>query len=251
MGNEVSNSSSLVDLGWTFFCFNFHESYCNKLFVLLLNPHFYKRRQGKGGVRTDLCNITFRDTEQHFIWGRLDHSLLGVPLKPTMHRTGSEWATGWALPTSSGNHGISRDACPWWEAVTGATWESNSAGPDGISSRAHLFGSTNIWNGRYSDKDTRYLISLKIKKLQTYYLPQRDWGRQREAHRWPSHEQSHPLGWQRQKEVCPILWVWIVSPTESKGYVEVLSPNISEGDLTWKWGHCKCNLSRWGEAIPE
>lgn len=33
-------------------------------------------------------------------------------------------------------------------------WESDSAGPDGIFSGVHLFGSTNIQNSRDSDKDT-------------------------------------------------------------------------------------------------
>ena len=81
--------------------------------LLVLSPHFYKRRQGKRRVGTELCHTTFRDTEQrHFISGRLDPNLLGMPLQPIMHRTESKWETGCALLTSSGNHGISRDGCP-------------------------------------------------------------------------------------------------------------------------------------------
>lgn len=49
-------------------------------------------------------------------------------------------------------------------------WVSDSVGPDGIYSRAHLFGSTYVWNSRDSDKDMWYLISLKIRKLQAQYL---------------------------------------------------------------------------------
>lgn len=176
---------------------------------------------------------------------------LGAPLKPVRHGTGSEWGAGWVLPRSSSKRGIHRDGRPWWEAVTGATWESDAAGPDGIYSRAHLFRSTNIWNSRDSDKDTQYLISLKIKKLKTYYLSQRDWGRQGEAQRWPGHEQSPSSGLTETEKSLSLDTGGIVSPAESKGYAAVVSPSTSEGDLMWKQGHCKCNLPTWGEAIPE
>ena len=39
---------------------------------------------------------------------------------------------------------------------------------------------------------------------------------------------------------------WMVSPQNSH---EVLTPNISECDLLWKQGHCRCNSLRWGDKV--
>lgn len=121
-----------------------------------------------------------------------------------------------------GDHGINRDGCPWWEVATGATWESASAGPDGICSRAHLFGSTNVQNSRDSDKDMWYLISWKIKKLKVYYLPSNvSLGRQRGVQKWPSSERS-PTTSVRPKEMegsLSSVMGWIMSPTKRKGCV--------------------------------
>lgn len=81
-------------------------------------------------------------------------------------------------------------------------WASDSVGPDGIYSRAHLFGSTYVWNSRDSDKDMWYLISLKIRKLQEQYLAYEESLRKTE---WGS-ELSKPWiepSFIRQKEACP------------------------------------------------
>lgn len=96
----------------------------------------------------------------------------------------------------------------------GATWESDSAGPDGIYSRIHLFRSTNIWNSRDSDKDLWYLISLKIRSCKHTVFPppkslgKAEWGSE-VAKPW-AEPRFH--GTTETEEVCPWLWVELCPP---------------------------------------
>lgn len=131
-------------------------------------------------------------------------------------------------------------------AAMGATWESDSAGPDGIYSRVHLFGSANIWNSRDSDKDMWYLISLKIRSCKHTICPPKSLGKAE----WGS-EMAQPWaevrfhGRTETGRSLSLLWVELYPPTTTKrkGYAEC--------DLVWKSSPRRYNWLGWGEAIWE
>lgn len=133
-----------------------------------------------------LYNITFRDTEkQHYIWESwvITHGgyLSGPWCRDPRGKEAALYPRSLVIVTS-----IETDASDGRQRQ--GHWESDSAGPDGIYSRAHLFGSTNVWNSRDSDKDMRYLIFLKIKELQRKYLSSKESVRKTE---WDSEVAKH------------------------------------------------------------
>lgn len=203
-------------------------------------------------MRTGLCDIIFRDTEQqHFIWERLEDNSWG--------HLSSLWHT---------EQDLSGEQAGFYPRALVTMVSIETGAPDGRQWRGPLEKVTQqaqmvfIQELIYLDQLTYEIAGILTRTRDTSFLWRlRSWKRticlretgegRGKLRGGQGHEQSPSSGLTETERSVSYVMGWIVSPTESKGYAAVVSPSTSEGDLMWKRDHCKCNLSTWDEAIPE
>lgn len=109
----------------------------------------------------------------------------------------------WVLSANSGNRDINRMDVPDGRQRQGH-WVSDAAGPDGIYSKAHLFGSTNVEIAGTLTRTCDTSFPGRLRSCRHSICPLRRARRgQNEAQRWPSPDRAQlPCDQQSLREVC-------------------------------------------------